>query len=179
MFDIKNNVRLRALLDKYKSYFGILIFLSVLVLIYFLGGFLNGYLGKQQETVKQKKFDLNQEKQTVSDLKNIKDTIPDFPQQVGILDKLVLSKSGVGGKQFLAQIEVIGKKSNVRLNTITLTSQQNNISAEIQVSGKKSDVEDFLVNLENNMLIINVEKIIISNVGTNDISSIISIVTGS
>jgi hypothetical protein len=163
---------------KYKPYIGVFLYLAFLVGIFYVGDVCYDMIQKQDADIKTNKTEIAYQKQVIEDIRYMKRLTPDFPEKVSVLDNLIFETNDVGASQFLAQIESISKKSKVSIFSIKPTLEGGRISAELQVMGSKAAVKDFLKNLENNKLIINVNNISITYGESGDASATIGLVTG-
>lgn len=104
-------------------------------------------LGAKSENLKQREINFNQ-------FSKLKEEFPDFPSKVALLDKIAASEDDPG--QFLAQIDKIAKDSNMTLTSITPDLTGSKISATVVLGGSYDNFMNFLENIENNQLIMNV-----------------------
>jgi len=163
---------------KYKPYLGVFLYLAFLVGIFYVGDICYDMIQAQASDIKANKTEIAYQKQVIEDIRYMKRLTPDFPEKVSVLDNLIFETNDVGASQFLAQIEAISKKSKVSIYSIKPAIEEGRISAELQVTGSKAAAKDFLKNLENNKLIINVNNISITYTEDGNTSAIISLVTG-
>lgn len=163
---------------KYKPYLGVFLYLAFLVGIFYVGDICYDMIQKQDADIKAKKTEIAYQKQVIEDIRYMKRLTPDFPEKVSVLDNLIFETNDVGASQFLAQIEAISKKSKVSIFSIKPTVEEGRISAELQVTGSNSAIMDFLKNIENNKLIINVNSISMTYAEGGNTSATISLVTG-
>lgn len=166
------------LMKKYKPVIGIVLYVVSLVIIYLIADLFYQAVKKQETKITDQKNLIPQKEQTIKDILLIKDTFPDFQDRVRILDSLVFHESDVGASQFLAQIDQIAKKSNVRINSISPSSEEGRVSATLVISGDQSSTLRFIKNIEKNMLIINVEKLTMTIGSGNNLTTVINLKTG-
>lgn len=163
---------------KYKPYIGLFLYLAFLVGIFYVGDECYKMIQKQTDDINSKKLEIAHQRQSIEDIRYMQRLTPDFPEKVSVLDNLIFETSDVGASQFLAQIEAISKKSKVSINSINPSIEGNRISAELVVTGREAAVKNFLKNIENNKLIINVNSISVAYNEDGGASATIGLVTG-
>lgn len=147
----------------------IAIYALSLLIIFIIVFFANKSLVDFENKVNQKSKELTERQASLKEFAKVKDEFPDFSSNVDLLEKIVEvnNKSKVDIGQFLFQVASIISDSNLSLNSISPTFSEENLRVTIMLSGNFNDFLDFLNNLENNIVLLEIKSFSVNGFGAD------------